>query len=135
MVEEWGMSARLGFIRYAGEDTRESFIAEKSYSQDTARVIDEEVRRIVDEAYQDAARLLSENWEKVEALAGALLKYETLTADEVHRIMRGEPLDKPTVSELLAAESRRRAREEAAAKVKAREEPGAPPGGALPSPA
>lgn len=129
------MSPRLGFIRYAGEDTRESFIQDKGYSEDTARVIDEEIRRIVDEAYQEAARLLTENWEKVEVLATALLKYETLTADEVHRLMRGEPLDKPTVSELLAAESRRRAREETAAKVKAREEPGTPPGSALPRPA
>jgi cell division protease FtsH len=132
MIEEWGMSPRLGFIRYAGEDTRETFLPEKGYSEDTARVIDEEIRRLVDEAYQDAAKLLNDNWEKVEAVAAALLKFETLTSDEVHRLMRGESLDKPTVSELLAAEARKRSREDS--KPRAKPEPDAPPG-ALPSPA
>jgi cell division protease FtsH len=133
MIEEWGMSPRLGFIRYAGEDTREMFLPEKSHSDETSRLIDEEVRRIVDEAYTDAGQLLAAHWEKVELVAGALLKYETLSADEVHRLMRGETLDKPTVSELLAAEARKRARE-TASRV-APPEPESPPGGALPSPA
>ncbi len=132
MIEEWGMSPRLGFIRYAGEDTREMFLPEKSYSEETARLIDEEVRRIVDEAYADAQKLLGDHWDKVEIVAGALLKYETLTADEVHRLMRGELLDKPTVSELLAAEARKRSRE--AASRSPSTEPEVPPG-ALPSPA
>lgn len=108
-IEEWGMSDRLGFIRYAGADSREMFIADKAYSDDTARLIDEEVRRMVDEAYADAERLLAENWEKVEAVAQALLKYETLEAADVIRLMRGESLGKPTVSELLAAEARKAA--------------------------
>ncbi len=103
MILEWGMSTKLGFINYAGEDSREAFIPEKDYSEDTARVIDEETRRIVDESYKDAERMLMENWDKVEAVAGALLKYETLTADEVHKLMRGETLSRSTVAELLAA--------------------------------
>jgi cell division protease FtsH len=134
MIEEWGMSARLGFIRYAGEDTRESFIPEKSYSDETARIIDEEVRRLVDEAYQDAEKLLSENWEKVEAVAHALLRYETLSADEVHKLMRGEILDKPTVGELLAAEARKRAAPGDVPSRQPEQRPDLPPG-ALPSPA
>lgn len=105
MILEWGMSAKLGFINYAGEDTREMFIPEKDYSEDTARVIDEETRRIVDEAYKDAEKMLFENWEKVEAVAQALLKYEILTADEVHKLMRGESLQRSTVADLLGSGS------------------------------
>jgi len=103
MILEWGMSSKLGFINYAGQDTRESFIPDKDYSDDTARVIDEETRRIVDEAYKDAERMLMENWEKVEAVAQALLKYETLDADEVHKLMRGESLQRSTVADLLGS--------------------------------
>ncbi|MCW5766653.1 MAG: ATP-dependent zinc metalloprotease FtsH [Phycisphaeraceae bacterium] len=135
MVEEWGMSAKLGFIRYAAADTREMFIPERAYSDDTARVIDEEVKRIVSEAYDDASRLLDQNWDKVVAVAEALLKYETLDADEVHRLMRGEPLGKPTISDLLAAEARK-AREAAGAPA-APSQPESPdlPPGAMPRPA
>ena len=79
------------------------YIPEKDYSDDTARVIDEETRRIVDEAYADAERMLLDNWEKVEAVAQALLKYENLTADEVHKLMRGESLGRSTVADLLGS--------------------------------
>jgi cell division protease FtsH len=104
MVLEWGMSDRLGFVNYAGVDNREMFVAEKDYSPETARVIDEEVRRIIDEAYRDAARIVEEHWDKVVAIAEALLRFETLSRDEVDRIIRGERLAKPTVADLLAAE-------------------------------
>jgi cell division protease FtsH len=132
MVEEWGMSERLGFVRYAGSDTREMFMPEREYSEETAKLIDEEVRHMVDEAFKDAERLLLENWDKVEAVAQALLKYETLSADDVHKLMRGERLDKPSVSELLARESRRLA--PGGDKPAPTAEPDLPPG-ALPSPA
>jgi cell division protease FtsH len=133
MVEEWGMSERLGFIRYTGSDTREMYLAERGYSEETARLIDEEVRRLVDEAYRDCERLLDQNWDKIEAVAQALLRYETLSADEVHRIMRGERLDKPTVSELLAAEAKRRAPGDIPV-IRPEERPDIPPG-AMPRPA
>ncbi|MEQ8769399.1 MAG: ATP-dependent zinc metalloprotease FtsH [Phycisphaerales bacterium] len=104
MVLDWGMSERLGFIKYSGVDTREMSLGDREYSEDTARVIDQEIRRLVDEAYSSAQSLLTENWDKVEAVAQALLKYETLSADEVHTLMRGESLGKPTVADLLAAD-------------------------------
>ncbi len=107
MVLDWGMSERLGFVRYAGSDTRDMYVAERSYSEDTARIIDEEIKRFADEAYTDAARIINDNWEKVIAVAEALIKHETLSNDEVARLMRGEALGKPTVSDLLAAEARR----------------------------
>lgn len=133
MVLDWGMSPRLGFVRYSGTDTRELHIPERDYSDDTARLIDEEVRRIVDEGYAQARQMLEANWDKVVAVAEALLKHETLSAEDVRRLMRGEPMNKPTVSDLLAAEAR-------AAGVK----PGSPspdnpppeiPPGVLPTPA
>jgi cell division protease FtsH len=136
MVLEWGMSDRLGFVNYSGADTRESFIPEREYSEETARIIDEEVRRLIDEAYADAERMLSEHWDKVEAVAQALLKYETLQSDDVDCIMRGQRLDKPTVADLL--------REEAARTGSARPGParrpqrdvgGEPNEGMMPSPA
>ncbi len=104
MVLEWGMSPKIGFINLAGNDQREFYVPDKDYSDRTAQQIDEEIKRFIDEAYRDALRLLDENWDKVEAVAQALLRYETLTGDDVHRIMRGEVLNKPTVADLLLAE-------------------------------
>jgi len=132
MIEEWGMSDRLGFVRYAASDTREYFQAERDFSDETATLIDEEVRRLVDDAYKDAEKLLIANWEKVESVAEALLRYETLSADEVHRLIRGERLDKPTVGELLAAEAKKRAPGDTLRQPE--QHPDLPPG-AMPSPA
>ncbi len=101
MILEWGMSERLGFVNYAGTDSREVFIPEREYSDETARLIDEEVRKLIDNAYESARRIIDEKWERVEAIAEALLRYETLQGDEVERLVRGERLDKPTVAELL----------------------------------
>jgi cell division protease FtsH len=133
MIIEWGMSPRLGFVDYASTGEQESYFPEKTYSDETAHVIDEEVRHLIDEAYNEAQRIIEENWAKVVAVAEALLKYETLTADEVDRLMRGERLDKPTVSELIDAENARAAKHP----PKPREDRLGPETGAgpLPSPA
>jgi cell division protease FtsH len=109
-------------------------LPEKSYSDETARLIDLEIRRLVDEAYSDTRRMLEENWDKVTAVAEALLRYETLTSDEVQRLLRGEPLNKPTVSDLLAAEAKRHADDQKRASVVQPAEPQLPPG-AMPRPA
>ena len=132
MILEWGMSPKLGFVRYAGSDTREMFTPEQQYSDETARLIDEEIKRLVDDAYTDAARTLDENWTKVEAVAEALLKFETLSGDDVHKLMRGEALGRPSVSELLRSEARRET--PAAPTPTPGGTPDAPPG-ALPNPA
>jgi cell division protease FtsH len=134
MVLQWGMSDRLGFVNYGGED-RESLIAEKDYSPDTARVIDEEVRRISDEAYESARHLLEQHWDKVVAVAEALLKYETLQRDDVDRLMRGESIGKPTVADLLAAETSRVKAHEAKSDARPSDAPETGLGGAMPSPA
>jgi len=136
MILEWGMSERLGFVNYAGEDSREAFVPEKDYSDETARIIDEEIRGMIDEAYAEAARMLEEHWDKVVAMSEALLKYETLTSADIERIMNGERLDKPTVAELLARETRSRPEPVKAPAARPESEPGdEPAGGMMPSPA
>jgi cell division protease FtsH len=127
MVLEWGMSEKLGFVRYAGDDSRESFLPEKDYSDDTARMIDEEVRRMADAAYADAKAMVESNWDKITAVAEALLRLETLQREEVERLMRGEQVERPTVAQMLAAKP---------AAAPAPPQVGDEPlGGAVPSPA
>jgi cell division protease FtsH len=108
MILTWGMSDRLGAISYepelSGKDLFFGFPGEKEYSEKTAESIDEEVKRITDEAYNQTKKLIEQNKDKLERIAKALLKYETLDAEEVKRIIEGQSMDKPTVTDLLAAE-------------------------------
>jgi cell division protease FtsH len=99
------MSDRLGFVDYASPEQRDGWMPEKTYSEDTARLVDEEVRKLIDLSYADAQKILDDNWDKVVAIAESLLKYETLNNDDVDRLMNGQPLDKPTISDLLDAEA------------------------------
>jgi cell division protease FtsH len=108
MVLTWGMSDRLGPISYEPEaglqDAYYMMPGEREYSEKTAETIDIEVKRITDEAYNKAKELIEHNRDRVEQIAKALLKYETLDADDVKIILAGGTLDKPTVADLLAAE-------------------------------
>ncbi len=106
MVLDWGMSDRLGPINFAGPDKKimPMELGGKEYSDRTAEVIDGEIKAIVEKAYTTTRRLIEQNHDKLEALAQALLKYETLNADEVQQILAGKALDKPTVDDLLEAE-------------------------------
>ena len=85
-------------------ETFYGFPAKKEYSEKTAETIDIEVKRITDEAYNKARELIEHNRDNVERIAKALLKYETLDAEDVKIIIAGGSLDKPTVADLLAAE-------------------------------
>ena len=111
MITDWGMSERLGFVYY-GEDVPRlgpfDFYMPKEIATRTAELIDEEVKRVIDEAYADTRRLLEQNRDKLVAVAQALLKYETLDGEEVRAIIRGEQLDRPTVADLIAAEQEHR---------------------------
>jgi cell division protease FtsH len=108
MVLTWGMSERLGPISYEPDsglnDAYYVLPGEKEYSEKTAETIDNEIKRITDEAFNKARELIEANREKLEQIAKALLKYETLDADDVKVILEGGTLDKPTVTDLLAAE-------------------------------
>jgi cell division protease FtsH len=108
MVLTWGMSESLGPISY-GQDlgVKESMYAvptEREYSEKTAETIDVEVKNLTNEAYAKAKELIDANKDKLQNIAKALLKYETLDADEVKLILEGGFPDKPTVADLLAVE-------------------------------
>jgi cell division protease FtsH len=121
MVLTWGMSDQLGPISYGPDAAARdmSFIQpEREYSEKTAETIDTEVKRIMSEAYQNARQLVEQNRDRLEGIARALLKYETLDADDVKHILSGGELDKPTVGDLLAAEQAKRERAEADEKAK-----------------
>jgi cell division protease FtsH len=103
MVTDWGMSDKVGFIYY-GEDGRNRWFetgGAREYSDETARAIDVAVKALVDEAQTETRRILGENRDKLQAIAEALMRYETLEADEIKRLMRGEPLHKPTIGDLI----------------------------------
>lgn len=112
MVTEWGMSDQLGFVYYGDEPlTRRGqvdFGLGREFSDKTTEVIDAEVKQIIGRAYEDTRRILHENRTSLENIAQALLKYETLSGEEVRQIMAGEIIDRPTVADLIAAEQQRR---------------------------
>ena len=136
MVTEYGMSDRLGFLLYGQDQSRNSWEQpEKLYSDQTAKVIDDEVRVVIDQTYKEAKQLLEHRRDDLDRLAKNLLRYETLSYDEVDRLMKGQSLDKPTVGDLIEAEKKK-----TAAKSKPPTQPNTPPlddagPGAIPSPA
>ena len=93
MVSELGMSEKIGPISYAERQGSDFLGTElmrgKIHSEETAREIDEEVIRILNEAYERAVSLLTEHKGAVEELAQALLRYETITGGEVARLLEG----------------------------------------------
>ena len=105
MVLDWGMSDRLGFVQYSPDPNRDAIFADRDYSPDTARIIDEEVKRLIDAAFADSERILDENWELVISISDALLEYETLQSDELEALMRGETITRASVSGLLEQEA------------------------------
>jgi cell division protease FtsH len=95
MVTQWGMSDVLGPMVY-GEEEGEVFLGRsvtthKNMSEATMQTVDKEIRRILDEQYALARRLLDENRDKVEAMTAALLEWETIDAEQVKDIMAGNP--------------------------------------------
>ena len=105
MILDWGMSDRLGFVMYSPDPNREAIFADKDYSPDTARIIDEEIKRLIDSAYAETERILDEHWVQVVAIAEALLEYETLQADELEALMRGDSITRSSIGDLLDKEA------------------------------
>ncbi len=92
MVMRYGMSEKVGNVDYA--EAAEGYsgrTAGFSVSANTKELIETEVKRFIDEGYATAYRIISENNEEFERLAQGLLEYETLTGEEIQRVMRGEP--------------------------------------------
>ncbi len=111
MVRDWGMNERVGFVFYGEDENRMSpfGLGSREYSEETAKIIDEEVKKLIDALEVEAKQMLETHRDRVEALAQALLRYETLDGSDVERVMKGETLSKPTVTDLLASEQLRRA--------------------------
>ena len=100
MVTEFGFSEKLGPLRYS-ENEEEVFLGHsvtqrKNVSDATAKVIDEEIRRIVEDGERSARTILTEHLEELHALARGLLEFETLSVDEIKRIIRGEKIVRDT---------------------------------------
>ncbi|SKA14356.1 ATP-dependent zinc metalloprotease FtsH [Consotaella salsifontis] len=96
MVMEYGMSDKLGRLRYK-QNQDEVFLGhsvaqQQNMSEDTARLIDSEVRRIIEESENKARRILNEHIDELHTLARGLLEYETLSGDEVRDLLAGRPL-------------------------------------------
>ena len=111
MVTRWGMSDALGPLQYAEPD-EEVFLGysvnrQRQMSNETAQAIDEEIRKVVEDGYERAKHLLTENTDQLETLAQALLEYETLSGDEIKRVLAGESIDRggPRVRRFPAAGS------------------------------
>jgi len=99
MVTRWGLSERLGPLTYL-EDEGEVFLGHsvtqhKMISDETARIIDEEIRSIIDQNFRRAELLLTENLDKLHLMADALIKYETIDASQIDEIMAGKPPHPP----------------------------------------
>lgn len=98
MVTEWGMSDALGPVLYA-ENSGEVFLGKsvtqnQNMSEETARLVDAEIKRLVTEGYEGAKKLLKEKEKEWTLLAEALIEYETLTGDEIKQVTAGEKIDK-----------------------------------------
>jgi len=96
MVCEWGMSEKMGPLAF-GKKGEEIFLGREivqhsDYSEETARDIDAEVRRLVMESYDKARKILADNRSTLDRLAAALLEHESLSGDQINRIMKGEDI-------------------------------------------
>jgi cell division protease FtsH len=104
MVTRYGMSDALGTMVYAG-DSQDSFfgnMSSKTVSEATQQKVDAEIRRILDDQYAIARKLLEDNRDKVEAMMAALMEFETIDADQINDIMAGLPVRQPKPSQSKA---------------------------------
>jgi cell division protease FtsH len=110
MVTEWGMSEKLGMISY-GDNGQELFLGHsvtqhKNVSEATAREIDNEIKTIIDHAYAEAKRILTERLADLHALAKGLLEYETLSGDEIRMVIKGEKIIRKIVDDPMPDQRR-----------------------------
>jgi cell division protease FtsH len=110
MVTEWGMSEKIGMISY-GDNGQEVFLGHsvtqnKNVSEATAREIDNEIKIIIDHAYSEARRILTERLADLHALANGLLEYETLSGDEIKMVINGEKIIRKVVDDPMPDQRR-----------------------------
>jgi cell division protease FtsH len=110
MVTEWGMSEKLGMISY-GDNGQEVFLGHsvtqnKNVSEATAREIDNEIKAVIDHAYSEARRILTERLADLHALAKGLLEYETLSGEEIRMVIDGQKIIRKVVDEPMPDQRR-----------------------------
>jgi cell division protease FtsH len=102
MVTKWGLSDKLGPLTYAEEEGEvflgRSVTQHKNVSDETAHVIDGEIRAVIDRNYKRSRTILQENIDKLHAMADALIKYETIDLDQINDVMAGRTPRPPQVS-------------------------------------
>jgi cell division protease FtsH len=103
MVTEYGFSDKLGRLRYTDNDEEvflgHSVARHKNVSDATAKLIDEEVRGLIEIAEGVARKVLTDKADDLEMLAQALLEYETLSGAEVNALLKGEPIVRPDTAD------------------------------------
>jgi len=109
MVTRWGFSEKLGKVAY-GDNQDEVFLGhsvarQQNISEDTSRLIDAEVRKLIDDAHEEARRILTEKRKDWEAIAEGLLEYETLSGEEIKDIIAGKPPVREEVPEAMPRRS------------------------------
>ena len=131
MVVKYGMSEKIGTVNYSDSDEvflGKDFTSKKNFSEATAALIDEEVKRLIDEAYSKAEQLLKNDMDKLVLIAETLLDIETINAEQFEQLYTGEKTREEIVESVRSEESRRadriarqraiQEREEAAEKAK-----------------
>jgi len=129
MITAYGMSDKLGRVRYQANE-QEVFLGHavtqtQNVSEATAQIIDQEVRRLIEEAEGKAKHILTEHLDDLHAIAKALLEYETLSNDEIGQVLRGEKIVRDDTGGAGSGPDRRR---RASVPTSSGENPGASPG-------
>jgi len=95
MVMKWGLSDKLGPLAYGDDQGQYPGTSTPNYSAATSKIIDEEVRAIIDERYKNAEQVLEENRDILEAMKDALMEYETIDSEQVGDLMKRKPVRAP----------------------------------------
>ncbi|MEC8725420.1 MAG: ATP-dependent zinc metalloprotease FtsH [Pseudomonadota bacterium] len=127
MVTEWGFSEKLGPLRYSANEEEvflgHSVTQQKNMSDQTADLIDSEVRSLIEDAEATARQVLEERKKDLELLAQALLEYENLSGGDIDALLRGEDIRRPTESDTPTDEGRRASVPTSGKKKRGRNEP------------
>lgn len=99
MVTKWGLSSKLGPLSYSEEEGEiflgRSVTQHKNVSDETAHIIDEEIRSFIDTNYARSEQILKDNFDKLHAMTDALMKFETIDRDQIDDIMAGKTVSEP----------------------------------------
>lgn len=98
MVTKWGLSDTIGTIDHSEDDSSKIYHSNKPYSEETGKIIDQEIKKIVDDALTKAKKILLDKKNDLEKLAKNLLEFETLTGDEIKDLLAGNEIRKKLAS-------------------------------------